>query len=43
MTLDGIAVTAKAGLGFYSKVDLGIVKCHFKIGASGAEWKWKEE
>lgn len=43
MTLDGNAVTAKAGLGFYSKVDLGIVKCHFEIGTSGAEWKWKEE
>ena len=27
-------VTAKAGLGFYSKVDLGIVKYHFEV-ASG--------
>ena len=27
-------VTAKAGVGFYSKVDLGIVKCHFEIGAN---------
>lgn len=26
-------VTAKAGLGFYSKVDLGIVKYHFEIGS----------
>ena len=27
-------VTAKAGAGFYSKVDLGIVKYHFEIGAN---------
>lgn len=26
-------VTAKAGTGFYTKVDLGIVKYHFEIGA----------
>lgn len=26
-------VTAKAGLGFYSKIDLGIVKYHFEIGS----------
>lgn len=33
LTLDGDAVTAKAGLGFYSKVDLGIVKYQFEAGA----------
>ncbi len=27
-------VTAKAGMGFYSKIDLGIVKYHFEV-ASG--------
>jgi hypothetical protein len=27
------SVTAKAGLGFFADVDLGIVKCHFEIGA----------
>ncbi|MGM9969489.1 MAG: nitroreductase family protein [Anaeroplasma sp.] len=27
-------VTLKAGVGFYSKVDLGIVKYHFEIGAN---------
>lgn len=33
-TYDNGKVTAKAGLGFYSKVDLGIVKYHFEV-ASG--------
>ena len=31
--LDNGKVKASAGLGFFSKVDLGIVKCHFEIGA----------
>ena len=31
--LDGDTVSAKAGMGFYSKIDLGIVKYHFEIGA----------
>ncbi len=32
-------VTVKAGLGFYSKIDLGIVKYHFEIGAQRKiEW-----
>ena len=35
-TLNGNTVTAKAGMGFYTKVDLGIVKCHFEIGAGRA-------
>lgn len=30
--IDG-KVTAKAGKGFYTKIDLGIAKCHFEIGA----------
>lgn len=42
LTLNGNTVTAKAGIGFYTKLDLGIVKCHFEIGAEGAEWKWAE-
>ena len=41
-TLDGNVVTAKAGLGFYTKLDLGIVKCHFEIGAQGGDWKWND-
>lgn len=38
--LDGNTVTAKAGLGFYTKLDLGIVKYHFEIGAQDGNWKW---
>lgn len=30
---NGNEVKASAGLGFYTKIDLGIVKYHFKIGA----------
>ena len=41
LTLDGEKVTAKAGFGFYSKVDLGIVKYHFELGSGkdGSIWK----
>ena len=34
-------VKAKNGLGFYSKVDLGIAKYHFEIGAQNSDFKWK--
>ncbi len=30
---DNGKVVAKAGTGFYTKIDLGIAKCHFEIGA----------
>lgn len=33
LTYNNDEVTAKAGLGFYSKIDLGIVKYHFEIGS----------
>ena len=33
-------VTAKAGLGFYAKVDLGIVKYHFELGAGKENFSW---
>ncbi len=33
-------VQAKASLGFFSKVDLGIVKYHFEIGAGKANFEW---
>lgn len=33
-------VFAKAKLGFYSKVDLGIVKYHFEVGAGKENFKW---
>lgn len=39
-TLDNDTVHAKALRGFYSKMDLGIVKYHFEIGAGDAEFKW---
>jgi hypothetical protein len=34
-------VTAKAGVGFYTKLDLGIVKYHFELGAGKDNFKWK--
>ena len=34
-------VTAKAGIGFYTKVDLGIVKLHFEIGANKKIFNFK--
>lgn len=39
--LNGSKVSVKAGIGFYSKIDLGIVKYHFEIGAEkmGMEWQ----
>lgn len=39
-SLDKNKVTAKAGFGFYSKIDLGIVKCHFEIGAGKDNFVW---
>lgn len=39
-TLNGNKVRAKAGLGFYSKVDLGIVKYHFEVGAGTENFTW---
>lgn len=39
-SLNGNQVAAKAGRGFYSKVDLGIVKYHFEIGAGAENFTW---
>ena len=39
-TLDGNKVTAKAGMGFYRKIDLGIAKCHFELGAGAQHFQW---
>lgn len=36
----GNHVRAQAGLGFFSKVDLGIVKYHFEIGAGKENFVW---
>jgi nitroreductase len=38
--LNGNKVKATAGLGFYTKVDLGIAKYHFEIGAGKNGWEW---
>ncbi len=42
LTHTGRSVTAKAGLGFYTKVDLGIVKYHFELGAGKQNFDWNE-
>lgn len=39
-SLDGNKVMAKSTGGFYSKVDLGIVKYHFEIGAGKENFTW---
>lgn len=40
LTLKGNTVSAKAGVGFYTKVDLGIVKYHFELGAGKENFEW---
>lgn len=39
-TRKGNQVSAKAGIGFYTKVDLGIAKYHFEIGAGKENFNW---
>ena len=39
-SFEGNQVSAKAGIGFYTKLDLGIVKYHFEIGAGRDNFKW---
>ena len=39
-TLEGGKVRARAGLGFYAKVDLGIAKYHFELGAGTENFTW---
>ena len=36
------SVSAKAGLGPCAKIDLGIVKYHFEIGAGTENFRWRE-
>ena len=36
----GERVKAKASLGFFSKVDLGIAKCHFELAAGVGNFRW---
>ena len=40
LTLNGDKVSAKAGRGFYTKLDLGIVKYHFELGAGKDRFAW---
>lgn len=39
-TLDGGKVSANPGRGFYTKLDLGIVKYHFELGAGKDSFAW---
>lgn len=39
---NGEKVKAKAGLGFYTKTDLGIVKYHFELGSGKGKEVWEE-
>ncbi|MGN0696265.1 MAG: nitroreductase family protein [Oscillospiraceae bacterium] len=41
LTRNGDRVSAKAGTGFYTKTDLGIVKYHFEIGAGTENFRWE--
>lgn len=38
---EGNVVSATPG-GFWGKVDLGIAKCHFELGAGAGGWSWAE-
>ncbi|MGN1419164.1 MAG: nitroreductase family protein [Acutalibacteraceae bacterium] len=40
LTQSGNTVSAKAKPGFYTKLDLGIVKYHFEIGAGTKNFEW---
>lgn len=37
---NGNTVTIKAGIGFYTKIDLGIIKYNFEIGAGKENFEW---
>lgn len=39
--LNGNSVQTKAGSGFYTKIDLGIAKYHFELGAGKDNFKWE--
>ena len=38
--LNGNKVKAKAGFGFYTKIDLGIAEYHFELGAGKDNFEW---
>ena len=35
-------VKAKSGMGFFAKVDVGIAKLHFELGAGKENFSWEE-
>ena len=39
-SIDNGRVSARAGRDFYSKIDLGIAKCHFELGAGKENFNW---
>lgn len=39
-SLEGNRVKARASAGIHTKVDLGIAKYHFEVGAGDGEWSW---
>ena len=39
---DGKSVAAKRGIGYYSKVDLGIVRLNFELGAGKDKFNWTD-
>ena len=41
LSRNGGKVSAKAGIGFYTKIDLGIVKYNFEIGAGKDSFMWE--
>lgn len=40
IALNGNQVSITPGSGFYTKVDMGIVKYHFELGAGAGAWSW---
>ena len=40
--LKGKRVSVKPGIGFYTKIDMGIAKYHFEIGTGKTRWKWSK-
>ena len=39
-TIEDGKVVCKTGIGFYSKIDLGILKYHFELGAGKENFEW---
>ncbi len=38
--LENNVVKLESSFGFHTKIDLGIVKYHFEIGANSKDWTW---